>query len=184
MIWQFLLNPLQERAVMAKWKCFILACGIGLLLAGCAPTCTEQNKDKFVADVTQIGYSWDAIEFNVAYSPESKASQLQQLRGQADRLYTPLCADNIKTVLLQSLDERVQNIGNYANKPRPATEYFQAQFKTFQAASVVQLNAQINLATNTTARFWLVLTLIIVVVMLLLGFGAYFYFLHDRSQNK
>jgi hypothetical protein len=169
--------------MMAKWKIFTLACLVSLLLVGCAPTCTEQNKAKFIQDVAQLGYAWDAIEFNVAYSPESKASQLQQLRGQADRLYTPLCADTIKTSLLQSLDERVQHIGNYDNQARPASDYFKTEFKKFQDASIAQLNGQINLMTNTTARFWLVVTLIVVVVVLLLCFGAYFFFIQDRSNS-
>ncbi len=168
---------------MAKWKVVLLACLAALLLAGCAPTCTEQNKAKFVDDVIQTGYAWDAIEFNVAYSPQSKASQLLQLRVQAGSIYTPLCADTIKNLMLASLDERAQNIANYDNRPRPNTDFFKTEFKKFQDAPVAQLNGQINLMTNTTARFWLVLTLIVLVVVLLLGFGAYFFFFQDRNQR-
>ncbi len=169
---------------MANWKIFLLAGLAALLLAGCAPNCTEQNKAQFVDDVVQIGYAYDAVEFNVAYSPDSKASQIQQLRGKAGQIYTPLCADTVKSLLLASLDERAQNIGNYNNQPRPATDFFKDEFKKFQAAPVAQLNGQINLMTNTTARFWLVLTLIVLVVVLLVGFGAYFFFIHDRNQES
>ncbi len=166
---------------MKNWKVIILVWGMGLLFAGCIPTCTEQNKATFVTDVAQISNSWDAIEFNVAYSPDSKASQLWQLRDRADRLYTPLCADPLKTLLLQSLDERIWHIGNYDNRPRPFTEALQNQFKAFQAASIAQLNGQINLLTNTTARYWLVIALFLVVVVLL-GFGAYFAFVKGRAK--
>ena len=167
---------------MKNWNVILLVWGIGLLLAGCAPTCTEQNKAKFVSDVVLINNSWDTIEFNVAYSPESKTNQLKQLRGQTNLLYTPLCADSVKSLLLQSLDERIQNIGNYDNQPRLATETLQKEFKTFQAASIDQLNRQINLLSNNTARYWVVITLMIVVIVLLLGFGSYFYFVQGRPK--
>lgn len=175
---------IQEGEAMKNWKIILLIWGMGLLIAGCAPTCTEQNKATFVADVAQIRNSWDTIEFNLAYSAESKAGQLQQLRGRAELLYTPLCADSLKNLLLQSLDERFQNIGNYDNKPRPVTAHLEKEFKAFQAASIAQLNGQINLFTNTTARYWLVITMMIVVVVLLLGFGAYFYFIQGRPRHS
>jgi hypothetical protein len=169
---------------MKNWKIILLIWGMGLLIAGCAPACTEQNKAKFVTDVAQINNSWDRIEFNLAYSAESKASQLQQLRGQANLLYTPVCADSLKALLLQSLDERFKNIGNYDNKPRPVTVSLEKEFKAFQVASIAQLNGQVNLLTNDTALYWLAITLIIVGIALLLGFGAYFYFIQGRPRHS
>jgi hypothetical protein len=167
---------------MRNWNVILWAWGVSLLLAGCAQTCTEQNRAKFVFDVVQINNTWDTIEYNVAYSPESKANKLNQLRDQTNQLYTPLCADSVKSLLLQSLEERSQNIGNYDNQPRPVTEYLQKEFKTFKAASIDQLNGQINIFTNNTARYWVAFTLMIVVIVLLLGFGAYFFFIQGRRK--
>ncbi len=169
---------------MVNWKMIALVIGASLLLAACAaPPCSRQNKDKFVADVKEIGYSFDAMEFNVAYNVETKAGRLKQLRSQAQAVSAPECAEYLKVLLLQSLDERLQDIGNPANKTRPASGFFQTELNAFDNASIAQLTDVANSQTNNTGFLQIIILLAGMLVVLLLGFGGYFVFRHDHPQR-
>ena len=169
---------------MMKWKFILFALGASLLMAACAaPPCSRQNKDKFVTDVKEVGYAFDAMEFNVAYNVDTKAVRLKELRGQAQQVSAPECAEYLKVLMLQSLDERLKDIGNPANKIRPASGVFQNELKAFENASIAQITDVANSQTNNTGFLQIIIILAGMLVVLLLGFGGYFAF-QARSPSK
>lgn len=164
-----------------KKKVAILAIFTSLLLSSCvAAPCTLQNNEKFIAEIKEVGYSFDAIEFNVAYSLQVKADRLQKIRDRAKNINAPGCAQYLKDLLLLAFDERAKDIGNPSNAPRPVTASFQAEFEAFQKASIAQLTNVATDPSNSTIVIQILILLVGLIVVLLLGFGGYFIFHSER----